>query len=65
MPAEPAPSLLQWTLGFLIVGMAWGLTTPFSPCNPRAAKPQTQALTNRAIQCVKLLLPFTGPSGPG
>ena len=29
LPAEPQPSLWQWTLGYLIVGMAWGLTTPF------------------------------------
>lgn len=29
-PAAPkGPSLLAWTLGFLIVGMAWGFTTPF------------------------------------
>ena len=25
----PAPSILNWTLGFLLVGIAWGLTTPF------------------------------------
>lgn len=24
-----APSLLRYTLGFLLVGLAWGLTTPF------------------------------------
>lgn len=23
------PSLFRWTLGFLLVGAAWGLTTPF------------------------------------
>lgn len=28
-PSEPSPSIFQWTLGFLLVGMAWGLTTPF------------------------------------
>lgn len=25
----PSPSIFNWTLGFLLVGMAWGLTTPF------------------------------------
>ncbi|KAL2056829.1 hypothetical protein ABVK25_002568 [Lepraria finkii] len=25
----PSPSILNWTLGFLLVGLAWGLTTPF------------------------------------
>lgn len=28
-PQEPQPSVLRWTLGFLLVGMAWGLTVPF------------------------------------
>lgn len=28
-PSTPAPSLLRWGIGFLVVGMAWGLTTPF------------------------------------
>jgi len=27
--SPPSPSILKWTLGFLLVGMAWGLTTPF------------------------------------
>ena len=25
----PSPSVFRWILGFLLVGMAWGLTTPF------------------------------------
>ena len=25
----PSPSIFNWTLGFLLVGLAWGLTTPF------------------------------------
>ena len=25
----PSLSILNWTLGFLLVGIAWGLTTPF------------------------------------
>ena len=28
-PPPPSPSILNWTLGFLLVGLAWGLTTPF------------------------------------
>lgn len=28
-PQTPPPSLFRSTLGFLLVGMAWGLTTPF------------------------------------
>jgi hypothetical protein len=27
--AEPHPSLFRYVLGFLLVGAAWGLTTPF------------------------------------
>jgi hypothetical protein len=26
---EPQPSIFRWVLGFLLVGMCWGLTTPF------------------------------------
>jgi len=26
---ETQPSIFRWTLGFLLVGMAWGLTVPF------------------------------------
>ncbi|KAK8168262.1 integral membrane protein [Phyllosticta citrichinensis] len=26
---EPQPSIFRWILGFLLVGAAWGLTTPF------------------------------------
>src|SRR2546430_1644616 len=28
-PAPDQPSLFRWVLGFLLVGAAWGLTTPF------------------------------------
>lgn len=28
-PPASSPSILNWTLGFLLVGLAWGLTTPF------------------------------------
>ena len=29
LPPDPSPSIFRWTVGFLLVGMAWGLTTPF------------------------------------
>ncbi|KAH9833953.1 integral membrane protein [Teratosphaeria destructans] len=28
-PPEPSPSVWRWVLAFLLVGAAWGLTTPF------------------------------------
>ncbi|KAK7542484.1 uncharacterized protein J3D65DRAFT_644246 [Phyllosticta citribraziliensis] len=28
-PPEAQPSIFRWILGFLLVGAAWGLTTPF------------------------------------
>ncbi|CAL5866319.1 uncharacterized protein PFLUO_LOCUS526 [Penicillium psychrofluorescens] len=28
-PAEPAPAVFQYVLSFLLVGVAWGFTTPF------------------------------------
>ncbi|KAK1825824.1 hypothetical protein QBC39DRAFT_394652 [Podospora conica] len=28
-PSEPAPGALNYVVGFLMVGIAWGLTTPF------------------------------------
>ncbi|MCJ1310051.1 hypothetical protein MMC25_003712 [Agyrium rufum] len=28
-PTNTSPSIFRWTLGFILVGMAWGLTTPF------------------------------------
>lgn len=27
--AGESPSVAQWTLGFILVGIAWGFTTPF------------------------------------
>ncbi|CAG8894151.1 unnamed protein product [Penicillium nalgiovense] len=29
IPAEPAPSVFSYVLSFLLVGVAWGFTTPF------------------------------------
>ena len=28
-PSSPHPAIWQWTLGFILVGLAWGFTTPF------------------------------------
>lgn len=43
-PPTSSPSLFRFTLGFLLVGLAWGLTTPFIrraainlPSQPEAA----------------------------
>lgn len=29
VPAAPPPSIFRWVIGFLLVGAAWGMTTPF------------------------------------
>ena len=29
VPSEASPPIWRWAIGFLLVGMAWGLTTPF------------------------------------
>lgn len=50
----PSPSILRWTLGFLLVGACWGLTTPFMR---RAAlnytPPQRPSLTDPANSWLK------------
>lgn len=38
-PSPPSPSLFRYVLGFLLVGAAWGFTTPFMR---RAAVKSTQ-----------------------
>ncbi|KAH0533935.1 hypothetical protein FGG08_007453, partial [Glutinoglossum americanum] len=38
-PPPQDPGILRWTLGFLLVGMAWGLTTPFIRRAARAHNP--------------------------
>jgi len=34
---DPTPSVFRWTIGFLLVGMAWGFTTPFMRRTPPVA----------------------------
>ncbi|KAI5851857.1 hypothetical protein BZA05DRAFT_373563 [Tricharina praecox] len=55
-PADPAvpadPGLLRWTLGFLLVGMCWGLTNPFIR---RAALLYTPTPTPSHNPIIKLL----------
>jgi len=56
--SPPPPSLLRYSLGFLLVGLAWGLTTPFirraaltyipSP-HPSLTHPRNQAFLKRKI----------------
>jgi hypothetical protein len=47
-PTQPSPGLLRYVLGFLLVGAAWGLTTPFmrraalaSTSSPSKTSPST------------------------
>ncbi|KAF2726207.1 hypothetical protein K431DRAFT_299305 [Polychaeton citri CBS 116435] len=54
---EPKPAIWRWVLGFLLVGAAWGLTTPFMR---RAAverdahpKPTRSLLTDPNVSVVK------------
>ncbi|GAB1315204.1 Integral membrane protein [Madurella fahalii] len=51
MPAEPRPPAINYILSFLLVGLAWGLTTPFIR---RAAKdhrpPPHPVLERPAVQ---------------
>jgi hypothetical protein len=36
---EPAPSVIRYVLGFLLIGLAWGFTTPFMRAAARTHKP--------------------------
>lgn len=37
--ADPAPSIFRYVLGFLMIGLAWGFTTPFIRAAARTHKP--------------------------
>lgn len=57
-PSTPtSPSIWRWVLGFLLVGAAWGLTTPFMRrAAVRKAKetpPQRLYLTDPNVSLVK------------
>lgn len=54
----PAPSPLRWTLGFLLVGLAWGFSTPFirraaithsPPPHPSLSSPSRSWLSKKAL----------------
>ncbi|KAF1948996.1 hypothetical protein CC80DRAFT_430149 [Byssothecium circinans] len=56
-PAE-SPSVFRWTLGFLLVGACWGLTTPFmrraamnytSPPRPSLVDPSNSWLKKKVL----------------
>jgi xanthosine utilization system XapX-like protein len=36
---EPAPSIIRYVIGFLMIGIAWGFTTPFIRAAARTHKP--------------------------
>lgn len=38
-PSTPAPSIFRYVLGFLMIGLAWGFTTPFIRVAARTHKP--------------------------
>ncbi|MCJ1486246.1 hypothetical protein MMC06_006423 [Schaereria dolodes] len=59
------PSIFRWTLGFLLVGMAWGLTTPFirraavnfhPPPRPSINSPQNSWVKKRVLKGVYTVL---------
>lgn len=64
MPVEPAPSTFSYVLSFLLVGVAWGFTTPFirraaadfnarqekQPGNTSSNRGQSQSQSNSPIQ---------------
>ncbi|KAF2493339.1 integral membrane protein [Lophium mytilinum] len=56
--AEPQPSIIRWVLGFLLVGAAWGLTTPFMrraainytpPTRPSVTDPRNSWLKRKIL----------------
>lgn len=51
VPGDPAPSVFNYVLSFLLVGVAWGFTTPFirraaADFNARQEKQQQQQASN-------------------
>ncbi|CAL8577489.1 hypothetical protein XPA_010757 [Xanthoria parietina] len=55
---DPSPSILRWTLGFLLVGMAWGLTTPFI----RRAALDFHPPTHRSLEALRGAEPSPNPA---
>jgi hypothetical protein len=53
MPSEPPqsdPGVLRWVLGFLLVGVAWGLTNPFIRTAARSYNPPMRALPTNVLK---------------
>ncbi|KAL1310632.1 hypothetical protein AAFC00_000903 [Neodothiora populina] len=46
-PAAPNPGILRYVLGFLLVGAAWGLTTPFMRKAALSSSPSAATLESR------------------
>ncbi|RDW58017.1 hypothetical protein BP6252_13428 [Coleophoma cylindrospora] len=44
----PAPSILRYVLGFLMIGLAWGFTTPFIRAAARTHKPPEHPILQSA-----------------
>lgn len=64
-PTPDSPSIFRWTIGFLLVGMAWGLTTPFirraavrfnPPARPSVTSPQNSWLKRKVLGAVYTVL---------
>ena len=64
-PSPPSPSIFRWTLGFLLVGMAWGLTTPFirraavnfhPPSRPAIDSPQNSWMKRKVLKALYTVL---------
>ena len=43
-PPETAPSIFRYVLGFLLIGLAWGFTTPFIRAAARTHSPPPHAI---------------------
>ena len=65
VPTPPAPSIFQYTLGFLLVGMAWGLTTPFirraavdfsAPSRPALESPRNSWVKRKILKGIYTVL---------
>ena len=61
LQADPQPSIFRWTLGFLLVGMAWGLTVPFmrraaisytAPSRPILSDPSVSRLRRLILKVI-------------
>jgi len=63
--AADSPSIFRWSIGFVLVGMAWGLTTPFirraavnfhPPARPSVESPQNSWLKRKVLGAVYIVL---------